>query len=534
MSGLDERLARLNPKQRALLELRLGRSRPLGDGIEPGSRGPGAVPLSFSQQRLWFVDQMNMAESRSYHISYAVRLRGGLLVPALQRALEAVVDRHETLRTTFVERDGTPLQVIAATGSAEMPLVDLEALPAVLREPVARELSTELAERPFTLTRGPLLRSLLLRLGPGEHVLALISHHIVSDAWSLVVLIRDLTLVYLAFAEGRPAPLPALTVQYRDFVAWQRRFLDGAALDSQRSYWRHKLLGASSFVSFPTDRPRWKARSFRGGREPFSLEAPLVASLEDLGRRTESTLFMVFLAAYAALVRSYAGQEDIVISAPISYRDLQGCDGVIGFFVNTLLLRIDLSGDPGFLELISRVRVVVLEAYDHQHLPLDLAIQEAAPERSRDYSPLLQLSLNFVHHGLAGAARSELGAAAETAEAVLAVEDFDFAFANAPTELGLVLFHHGQTLKGLLNYRTELHDRGTVTAIIDQLQYLLEQVGSQPACRLSELDIRLAERERNRRQALHAALDSSLAASFRQRRRNGATAVLASPSAQGA
>jgi Condensation domain len=521
MSSLDERLARMTPKQRALLELRLGRSRPPAGEIEPGPRGPGASPPSFSQKRLWFVDQMNESESLSYHISYAVLLRGRLLVPVLRRALEAVVDRHDALRTTFVEREGTPLQVVAAKSQTELPLVDLAGLPPAAREPVARELAVAVAEQPFSLTCGPLLRALLLRLGQGEHVLALVSHHIVSDAWSLVILVRDLTLIYLAFAAGRSVLLPALPLQYRDFAAWQRRFLSGATLDAERAYWRRKLLGVSSFVSLPTDRPRPAVQGFRGARERFALDAVVVTSLEELARRTESTLFMVFLAAYAALVRYHAAQDDIVISAPISYRNLRGCENLIGFFVNTLLLRVDLSGNPAFLELIARVRTLVLEAYDHQHLPLDLAIQEAAPERSRSYSPLLQLSLNFVHHDLAGAARSELGSAAGRAGAELAVEAFDFGFANAPTELGLVLFHRGETIEGLINYRAELLERGTVTAMIDQLLYLLEQAGRRPACRLSELDGLLAERDRRRRQTLQASLESSLAASLRQRRRRG-------------
>lgn len=523
MNDWDERLARLTPKQRALLEARLGRKPSPAAGIEPGPRGSGPFPLSFSQQRLWFIDQMSKAESLSYHVSHAIRLHGPLRVPALRQALEEVIGRHESLRTTLPERGGVPLQAVAATWRAELPLVDLTALPGSAPEAVARELVLELSGRPFSLAHGPLLRSLLLRLGSSDHVLALVSHHIVSDAWSMIVLIRDLTAFYLAFTTGRTSPLPALKIQFRDFAAWQRRFLEGAPLDAERAYWRRKLLGASSFVSLPTDRQRSTARNLRAGRERFRLDAPLVAGLEDLGRRTESTLFMVILAVYAALVRYHAAQEDIVISAPISYRDQPGCEDLIGFFANTLLLRIDLSGDPEFLELLGRVRRVVLEAFDHQHLPLDLVIKEAAPERSRDYPPFLQLGLNFVHSGLAGAARSDLDTAIEGAP--LKVEDFEVAFSNAPNELGLVCFHDGRALEGMVNYRAGILDRDTVVTFIDQLLYLFGQVAAQPLCRLSELDGKLDERASLQRQALHAALESSLARSFRQRPRKAGTTV---------
>ncbi len=523
MSDWDERLARLNPKQRALLELRLGREPSTTSGIEPGPPGSGPFPLSFSQQRLWFVDQMSQAESLSYHVSHAVRLHGTLRVPALRQALAEVIGRHESLRTTLVERGGTPLQAVAATGRAELPLVDLSALPGSVREAVARGLALELSGRPFSLAHGPLFRLLLLRLEASEHVLALVSHHIVSDAWSMVVLVRDLTSFYLATATGRTSPLPALELQFRDFAAWQRRFLQGATLERERSYWRRRLQGASSFVSLPTDRPRSRARNLRAARERFGLDAPLVAGLEGLGLRTESTLFMVVLAVFAVLVRYHAAQEDIVISAPISYREQPGCENLIGFFANTLLLRINLSGDPGFLELLARVRTVVLEAFDHQHLPLDLAIKEAAPERSRDYLPFLQLGLNFVHSCLAGAARADLDAA--VAETLLKVGDFDVAFSNAPNELALVCLHDGQTLRGILNYRADIFDRDTVLRLIDQLIDLCRKIVAQPRCRLSELDGKLAERASCQLQALHATLESSLATSFRQRRRKAGTTV---------
>ncbi len=523
MSNLEERLARLTPKQRALLESRLGRRPSPVAGIEAGPRGSGLYPLSFSQQRLWFIDQMNRAESLTYHISHAIRLLGTLRVPALRQALAEVIGRHESLRTTLAERGGVPFQAVAATWREDLPLVDLAGLPGPVRETMARELVLEMSGLPFSLVHGPLLRSLLLRLGSGDHVLALVSHHIISDAWSMVVLVRDLTAFYLAFAEGQTSSFPALKVQFRDFAAWQRQLLEGPLLESESAYWRRTLQGASSFVSLPTDRQRSSVRNLQAGSERFRVDAPLVAALEDLGRRTECTLFMVTLAVYAALVRYHAGQEDIVISAPISYRDQAGCENLIGFLANTLLLRVDLSGDPEFPELLGRVRTVVMEAFDHQHLPLDLVIKEAAPERSRDYPPFLQLGLNFVHSGLAGAARSDLDIAMEGT--LLKVEGFDVGFSNAPNELGLVCYHDGQTLRGILNYRAGILDRETVVTFIDQLLYLFGQVVAKPLCRLSELDGKLRENATFQRQALHATLDSSLARSFRQRQRKAGTSV---------
>jgi hypothetical protein len=517
MSDLEERLARLTPKQRALLESRLGRKPSPVTGIEPGPSDSDFYPLSFSQQRLWFIDQMNPTESLTYHISHAIRLLGTLRVPALRQALAEVIGRHESLRTTLAEKGGVPSQAVAATWRAELPLVDMAALPGSVREAVAKELVLEVSGRPFSLVHGPLLRSLLLRLGPSDHVLALVSHHIISDAWSTVILVRDLTSFYLALAEGQASSLPTLKVQFRDFAVWQRQLLEGTLLESESAYWRRKLLGASSFVSLPTDRQRSSARNLQASHERFRVDAPSVAALEDLGRRAESTLFMVILAVYATLVRYQAGQQDIVISAPISYRDQPGCENLIGFFANTLLLRVDLSGDPEFLELLGRVRTLVLEAFEHQHLPLDLVIKAAAPERSRDYPPFLQLGLNFIHSGMARVARSDLDSAME--EAPLQVEDFEVGFPNTPNELGLVCYHDGQTLRGILNYRAGIFDRGTVVTFIDQLLYLFGQVVANPLFRLSELDGKLRENASVRRQALHATLDSSLASSFRQRQR---------------
>ncbi len=312
-------------------------------------------PSSFAQQRLWFLDQMTPG-SALYNISRTLRIEGALHVKALQQALDTVVARHESLRTTFDLVDGGPVQVISERGSAVMPVIDLSEQPETDREAEVQRLAAEGSWRPFDLQQGPLLRITLLRLTEKEHVLLLTMHHIVSDGWSMGVLMRDLSALYEAFCAGRPSPLPELPLQYADFAHWQRQWLQGEALQAQLSYWKGHLDSSPPVLELPTDRPRPAVQTFQGATEPFVLPDALCASLNTLSRQQGGTLFMTLLAAFQTLLHRYTGQGDILVGSPIANRSRVETEAMIGFFVNTLVLRTDVSGNPSFRELLGQVQ----------------------------------------------------------------------------------------------------------------------------------------------------------------------------------
>ncbi|HVR10740.1 MAG TPA: condensation domain-containing protein, partial [Thermoanaerobaculia bacterium] len=365
MSDFRQRILGLSGKQRALLELRLGELGKGGGGEIPAHRGTATeFPLSFSQQRLWFVEQLEAAESSAYNLSYAIRMRGKLDRRALRRALDELPRRQESLRVVFVESASGPRQRIEPVRPLPLPGVDLRALPAERREGEAKLLVAASSRQAFALSRWPLMRSLLLRLDEEEHVLALVVHHIVADGWSFIILVRDLAFAYLTARGWTLPPLPELPIQYRDFAVWQRGAAQAGELERQRAYWRQALAGVPTFVDFPVDRPRPPAQRFAGARRLFALAPATVAGIAGLLREAEgSTLFMVLLAAFQCLVRHYSRQDDFVVSAPISYRNRAECENLVGFFANTLLFRSKLAGDPEFREVLARVKAVVLGAY---------------------------------------------------------------------------------------------------------------------------------------------------------------------------
>ena len=314
---------------------------------------------------------------------------------ALRRSLHEVVRRHESLRTTFGERDGEPVQLVHPPAPAALPLVDLRALPAAAREPEALRLVEAEALRPFDLARRPPLRSTLLRLDEEDHVLCFTLHHIVSDAWSKDVLVREVSALYDAFSRGEPSPLPELPVQYADFAVWQRARLSGEALEAQIAYWKERLAGAPPLLEIPTDRPRAAGQDARTAIHPFALSAPATRALEALSRRERTTLFMTIMAAWMALLGRYSGQEDVVVGSANAGRDRHETEGLIGFFINMLVLRGDLSGDPTWRELLARVRETALGAYAHQELPFERIVDELGVERSPTHSPLFQALFNL-------------------------------------------------------------------------------------------------------------------------------------------
>jgi amino acid adenylation domain-containing protein len=357
------------------LEQMLGREHPATPPIQRMARA-GNLPCSFAQQRLWFIDQYE-TDKHLYNLPTAVRLQGDLNVAALAASLNEVVARHETLRTSFVTASGQPVQSIAPHQRFEFPVIDLSGLDHTERE--VKRLARHEAQQPFDLSRGPLLRTALLRVSSTEHVLLLTMHHIVSDGWSMGVLVREVAALYEAFVVGKPSPLPSLPVQYADFAAWQRDWLQDGVLEDQLSYWRRQLAGAPSELELPGDTAL--EPSFRGAHQPWQLSRELLNDVKELGRGEGATLFMTLLAAFLGLAHFYTDKEDLVVGTDVANRNRRETEGLIGFFVNQLVLRVDVSGNPTFRELLRRVSNVCQEAYAHQDLPFDRLVEALNPKR---------------------------------------------------------------------------------------------------------------------------------------------------------
>ncbi|HEU0079696.1 MAG TPA: amino acid adenylation domain-containing protein, partial [Longimicrobiaceae bacterium] len=417
----------------------------------------------------------------------ALRLRGALCTAALRAALDELVRRHEALRTVFGERGGAPVQVIRQPAPTPLPVLDLRGLPDGAREAEAGRLAAGEALRPFDLARGPLLRGTLLRLADREHALLFTMHHVVSDGWSLDVLVREVSALYGAFARGEPSPLPELPVQYADYAVWQRGWLAGEVLEEQIGYWKDRLAGAPPLLEVATDRPRTTAQSARAGSHLFRLPAEVSRRLRDLSQRESATLFMTLLAAWQALLGRYAGQEDVVVGTPIAGRTRGETEGLIGFFVNMLALRGDLSGDPAWSELLGRVRETALGAYSHQDLPFERLVDELGVERSLAHSPVFQAIFALQRPG--GGGRLSLGE--------LELEPFGGGEGLTRFDLSLAVVEGEEGLAGRLVYRAALFEAATMARMAGHLEALLEEMAAAPERRLSELSLlRGAERAR--------------------------------------
>ncbi|HKH47114.1 MAG TPA: amino acid adenylation domain-containing protein, partial [Thermoanaerobaculia bacterium] len=440
------------------------------------------------QQRLWFLDRLE-PDSPAYNIPVALRVEGRFRADVLERALAEVVRRHEALRTSLGEVDGEPVQVIAEGAALALPVVDLAGLPQPQREAESSRRIAAEALRPFDLSRGPLLRAAVLRLGAEEHAALLTMHHIVSDGWSMQVLVEEVGALYAGFLDGgldgRPSPLPELPVQYADYAAWQRSWLSGEVLETELGAWRRRLAGLPPRLELPTDRPRPAVQTHRGAARSIAMSPELSTRLVALGRREGATPFMTLLAGWQALLGRFAGVEDLAVGTPIAGRNREETERLIGFFVNTLVLRADLSGGPSFQELLGRVREVSLEAHEHQEVPFERLVEELAPERSLSHSPLFQVlfALQNVPRrilDLPGVRLSPLGAAEETAK-------FD---------LSLNLVEEGGQLFAGLSYNTDLFDGATAERMLGCFQTLLDaasQDSGEPVGRLpllSESEIR--------------------------------------------
>ncbi len=437
----------------------------------------GELPLSFAQQRLWFIDQLEPGGS-VYNFPAAVRLKGPLNMAALKQSLDEIVKRHEALRTTFAIVDGRPVQVIAPLLSLTLPIVDLRELPEPERESEVQRLATNEARRPFDLAEGPLVRATVLRLGEAEHVGLLTMHHIVSDGWSTGILIREMAVLYDAFCSDRPASLPELPIQYADFAHWQRIWLQGEVLDTQLAYWKHQLLGAPPLLEVPTDHPRPALQTFHGAHQAILLPKALGDALKALSRQEGVTLFMTLLAAFQLLLHGYTDQDDVVVGTPTANRNRLEIEGLIGFFVNTLVLRTDFSDNPTFRNLLRRVREVCLGAYAHQDLPFERLVEELHPTRDLSRNPLFQVMFVLQNASLQPV---ELpGLSLSPVEVDTGTTHFDLTMHIVDTDHGLV---------GTLAYNTDLFEAVTITRMLGYFRTLLEAVAATPERRVSDLPL---------------------------------------------
>ncbi|HEX8276842.1 MAG TPA: amino acid adenylation domain-containing protein [Longimicrobiaceae bacterium] len=485
MSTPSDRVSNLTPEQRALLEQRLRgiRVSPRGEAI---ARRPveGCHPLSSGQRRLWFLHLLDPG-SPLYNVPRAYRLRGALDVAALRRALGAVEERHAVLRARFVERGGEPEMVVGPTGAARLPVVDLRGVPAAWREDEAWRRVREAAARPFRLADEPPLHAWLFRLAGDDHVLLLSVHHVAADEWSTRVLARDLSAAYAAALAGGPATLRALPLQYADWAAWERERLQGPGLEHRLAWWRERLAGAPP-LDLPGDQPRPPARSFRGAVHPFRLPAGTRERCAGLARESRATPFAVLLAAFQLLLHRYTGQDDVVVGSPSAGRTRAELEELVGFFVNTLAIRVDAGGDPAFRELLRRAGEAAAGAVAHQEVPFDRLVEELRPERDPSRPPLVQVALAF--QNVPGEPPSLPGVRAEAAEVDNGTAKFD---------LTLFLYDEPAGLRGRLEFAADLFDPATAARFAEHFARLLDGALAAPDRPASTLPL-LGDGERRR------------------------------------
>lgn len=439
------------------------------------------LPLSYAQQRLWLLEQLQPGTS-AYNIFSAIRLSGSLNLDALQSAFSEIVRRHDILRARFPEAGGEAAQVVDEPRPQEIKVIDLANWPQAEREERALQFIADAAERPFDLVTGPLFRTTLVRFGDREHALLLAMHHIISDGWSLGVLFKEMETLYQAYSSGRPSPFGELPLQYAEYAVWQRKHLSDGVLQSQLRYWRRQLTGAPTLLQLPCDRPRPTIRTMHGASEQAVFEPELLKKLKEIGRREGVTLFMLLLAAFKVLLSRYSGQNDVLVGSPIAGRNRTDVEGLVGLFVNFLVLRTDLEGNPSFLELLGRVRETCLSAYANQDLPFEKLVDELEIERSLSYSPLVQIV--FV---LQNTPRKPLAIPGIEAS-YLPVESN-----TAKFDLNLTMQETADGLLAWLEYNSDIFERSTIQRMMGHLKVLLEGIAGNPECPISELPLLCAQ-----------------------------------------
>ena len=435
------------------------------------------TPLSFEQQRLWFLDQLE-PNSPFYNIPSAVKLSGDFNLEALQQALDAIVEHHQVIRTNYQTENGNPIQVVATAESVELSIVDLRQYGSAERETEVQRLLRQESQRPFNLASDLMLRGCLLQLAPQEHILLLVMHHIASDAWSTGILWEQLTQVYQAFLDGKPNPLKTLPIQYADYAVWQRKWLSGEVLDKQLNYWLKHLTGANPVLELPLDRPRPPVQTYRGASQSLHLPRSLSDRLTQLCRQEKVTLYMTLLTAFQTLLYRYSGQEDVTVGSPFAGRNRAEIEGLIGFFVNTVVLRSNLSGNPSFRKLLGRVRSIVLDAYDYQDLPFDKLVDELQIERDTSRNPLFQVWFNLLN--------------VEDIQLDLPGIDAEFISTGETTskfDLTLYVAEQKDGIELKLVYNADLFDLERMIEMLHQYHHLLDRVVENPQVSINDLSI---------------------------------------------
>ncbi|MDZ7955198.1 amino acid adenylation domain-containing protein [Nostoc sp. DedQUE09] len=452
-------------------------------------------PASFAQQRLWFLDRL-IPGNPIYNVPTVIRFTGSLKLAALEQTFNEIVRRHETLRTTFIVSDGQPLQAIAPSLTIPLSVLDLQQLPADEQEVKAKCIITAEIEHPFDLSSGPLLRVILLVLSETEHILLLNMHHIICDDWSMGVLIRELGTLYTAFAQNQPSPLLELPLQYADFAHWQREWLQGEVLQTQLAYWREQLNNIS-ILHLPTDKARPAIQSYQGATQFLELPLKLIDALEKLSQQEAATLFMTLVAAFQTLLYRYTHQENIAVGSPIANRNRSEVEGIIGFFVNSLVLHSNLSGNPTFRELLGRVREVTLGAYSHQDLPFEKLVEELHPERNLSHHPLFQVVFGFQNAPMS---------ALELPGLIPSFLNIDLKKTRFDLELHLWKcsedfrslwggnWEYSEGLRGVMVYNTDLFDQATISRMVEHFKTLLSAIVANPEERIANLPL-LSEAE---------------------------------------
>jgi FkbM family methyltransferase len=473
----------------------------------------GAIPLSFGQQRLWFLDQLQPGSSQ-YNSWRAILIKGTLDQDALKRAITEIVRRHEVLRTTYRAQDGVPVQEVLKDPHVEVQEEDLRGEPDANRESMAREIARSFGAKGFNLETGPLMRVKLITLRKDECVLVIVMHHIVSDAWSLSILIREVAEIYQGFRRGEENPLEDLKIQYADYANWQRSWIEGEELQKQMLYWTRQLGGSLPELVLPTDRVKTGTETSQAGQHTFLMRSETVSQLKALSRKEGATMFMTLLAAFKVLLHHYSGQHDIIVGTPVANRNRAEIEGLIGFFVNILAIRTDLSGNPDFIELLGRVKEVALAAYAQQDVPFERIVEALSPERSPSRSPFFQTTFTLQNTPMEAVSLPDL-----------TLEPLDFEVDEAPYDFMLDLWEYSTTIAGFFRYRKQLFGPRTIARIARRFTLLLENIALDPKARLNVLISSLAAADRQDQIEEAKKLKASRALKLRTTRRRTSSAL---------
>lgn len=482
MADVTTLMSNLSPEKRALLEKRLMEKRAAAakQQLIPHRATNGPCPLSFAQELMWLLD--HLIDTSAYHVPRALHMKGPLNVEALEYALNKIVERHEVLRTTYQEVDGHPMQFVSPSAKVNLNIIDLSKMPASEREAEAQRVLVEEGKAKFDFVHDLMLRTILMKMDENEHILLLVSHHIASDGQSKAVLFRELKTFYLAACEGKTVELPPLPIQYSDYAVWQRDWMAGDVLNQHLTFWKDTLAGAPMLLELPTDNPRPPAQSFEGARQFLRCPDGMLENFKALCRKEGATMFMTMLAAFGTLLWRWSGQEDMLIGTPVSGRSRTELESLIGYFSNSVVLRMNMGGDPTFRELLTHTKEVALAAYSHQHLPFEKLVTEMQPQRDLSYSPMYQVMFSVGEH-------KDLGIDLPGMEITPII--IDRGVAKFDMTLGMTELKHD--LMCNIEYCSALFQPSTMERLANQFQNLLQGIVENPDRRISALPLLSAE-----------------------------------------